>query len=404
MLASSLGNRDTQTVIAFGPFAADLRTQELRREGVRLRLPLQSFQILKMLLQRPGELVTREELHRALWPSETFVDFEHGVNAAVNRLRDVLGDSADSPRYVETLPRRGYRFLAPIVAPNEFRASAVDWGRRDKIEVAALPWVSNRFLSALALVGMAAAVSILVLMLRYAGSPRVTRYVQVTNDGVAKVASLCCTVLVNDDSRLYFSEWSASNSFVAQVPLSGGQAVPLGNPLKNVSVLDISRNRSELLVTSQEGSTLENPLRALPLSGGSARRLGNLVVTDASWSPDGQNIVYAKAQALYTARADGSESRKLATLSGVVTRPRWSPKENVIRFTEHNVSNSHETLHPLFPQPNERRDECCGAWTRENSTLPRRISIFLSRKSTPSSAGSVGRKKVVLIRGRILTS
>jgi cholera toxin transcriptional activator len=100
--------------IVFGPFEADLQTQELRKNRVRLRLPGQSFQILKMLLDRPGELVTREELHKALWPSDTFVDFEHGVNAAVNRLREALGDSADCPSIIETLPRRGYRFIGTI--------------------------------------------------------------------------------------------------------------------------------------------------------------------------------------------------------------------------------------------------------------------------------------------------
>lgn len=100
--------------IHFGVFDADLRTQELRRQGTRVKLPRQSFQILQMLLERPGELVTREELRNALWPEDTFVDFDHGVNNAVKRIRAVLGDSADSPRYIETLPRMGYRFIGPI--------------------------------------------------------------------------------------------------------------------------------------------------------------------------------------------------------------------------------------------------------------------------------------------------
>lgn len=109
------GDKETPTLIPFGPFEADLHSQELRKEGVRLRLPRQSFQILKMLLERPGELVTREELRQALWRSDTFVDFEHGLNAAINRLRETLGDDADNPRYIETLPRRGYRFItAPV--------------------------------------------------------------------------------------------------------------------------------------------------------------------------------------------------------------------------------------------------------------------------------------------------
>lgn len=111
------GTQAAPTVIPFGPFEADLPAQELRKHGVRLRLPGQSFQILKMLLEKPGELVTREEMRAALWPADTFVDFEHGLNAAVNRLREALGDDADSPRYIETLPRRGYQFVAPLKQP-----------------------------------------------------------------------------------------------------------------------------------------------------------------------------------------------------------------------------------------------------------------------------------------------
>jgi DNA-binding winged helix-turn-helix (wHTH) protein len=109
------GNQHSSAVISFGPFEADLHTQELRKQGVRLRLPGQSFHILAMLLKHPGELVTREELQQALWPSDTHVDFERGVNAAVNRLRDVMGDSADNPTLIETLPRRGYRFIGTVI-------------------------------------------------------------------------------------------------------------------------------------------------------------------------------------------------------------------------------------------------------------------------------------------------
>jgi Tol biopolymer transport system component/DNA-binding winged helix-turn-helix (wHTH) protein len=98
----------------FGPFEVDLRSQELRREGIRIRLPGQSFQVLATLLSRPGELVTREDLQGKLWPAESFGDFEHGLNAAVNRLREALGDSAEQPRFIETLPRRGYRFIASV--------------------------------------------------------------------------------------------------------------------------------------------------------------------------------------------------------------------------------------------------------------------------------------------------
>jgi TolB-like protein/DNA-binding winged helix-turn-helix (wHTH) protein/Tfp pilus assembly protein PilF len=105
------------SLVRFGAFELDLRTGELRKAGVRINLPEQPLQVLKTLLDRPGELVTREELRQRLWSAETFVDFEHGLNAAVRRLRDALGDSADVPRFVETLPRRGYRFIAPVAGP-----------------------------------------------------------------------------------------------------------------------------------------------------------------------------------------------------------------------------------------------------------------------------------------------
>ena len=102
----------------FGPFEADLRSGELRKHGVRLKLQDQPFQVLTLLLEHAGDIVTREELRQRLWPADTFVDFDTGLNSAVKKLRDVLADSADQPRYIETIPRRGYRFVAPLVDPS----------------------------------------------------------------------------------------------------------------------------------------------------------------------------------------------------------------------------------------------------------------------------------------------
>jgi TolB-like protein/DNA-binding winged helix-turn-helix (wHTH) protein/Tfp pilus assembly protein PilF len=101
-------------VLHFGVFEVDLKACEIRKHGVRLKLPEQPFQVLSVLLENPGEIVTRDELRTRLWPSDTFVDFDHGLNNAVMRLREVLGDSSENPRFVETIPRRGYRFIAPV--------------------------------------------------------------------------------------------------------------------------------------------------------------------------------------------------------------------------------------------------------------------------------------------------
>ena len=128
--------------LRFGPFEIDLDTAELRRSGLKLRLQEQAFRVLAALLQRPGELVRRDELRRALWPDATFVDQEHGLNIAVAKLRRVLGDPAQAPRYIETLERRGYRFTAPVepIAPpaaptpsaekRPERLLRIVWGRR----------------------------------------------------------------------------------------------------------------------------------------------------------------------------------------------------------------------------------------------------------------------------------
>jgi TolB-like protein/DNA-binding winged helix-turn-helix (wHTH) protein/Tfp pilus assembly protein PilF len=101
----------TQNTVRFGLFELDLRTRQLTKNGVKIRLPQQPIQVLSLLLERPGEIVTREELRRRLWPSDVFVDFDHGLNKSIQKLRDALGDSAASPRYIETIPRIGYRFI-----------------------------------------------------------------------------------------------------------------------------------------------------------------------------------------------------------------------------------------------------------------------------------------------------
>jgi DNA-binding winged helix-turn-helix (wHTH) protein len=109
-----LETHPSREVTRFGSFEVDLRAGELRKHGHRIRLQDQPFRILQILLAHHGEVVTREELQRQIWPSDTFVDFDRGLNNAVKRLREALGDSAEFPRYIATLPKRGYRFIVPV--------------------------------------------------------------------------------------------------------------------------------------------------------------------------------------------------------------------------------------------------------------------------------------------------
>src|SRR5260370_29807357 len=106
-------------VIRFGPIELDLRAGELRKHGRKTRLQQQPFRVLALLLEHPGEVVTREELRQVIWPADTFVDFHEGLDATIYKLRNTLGDSSEKPRFVETLPRRGYRFIAPVEGVDE---------------------------------------------------------------------------------------------------------------------------------------------------------------------------------------------------------------------------------------------------------------------------------------------
>src|SRR3954447_8915851 len=191
--------------VHFGVFEADLDAAELFKNGMKLRLTEQPFQLLAVLLERPGELVSREELRRRLWAEDTNVDFDRSLNTAASKLRDALGDSAETPRYVQTLPKRGYRFIAPV---NEVLASA---SRQQPL--------LGRYKKHVT----AGATAVLVLVALYAWwrlpfpIPRVVRIVQLSNDGLGKA-----TALATDGPRIYFMASQGASHFLAQIADGGG--------------------------------------------------------------------------------------------------------------------------------------------------------------------------------------
>jgi DNA-binding winged helix-turn-helix (wHTH) protein len=132
----------TESVLRFGVFELDLAARELRKSGLRLRLQDQPFQVLAVLVEKKGAMVTREELRQQLWPADTFVDFDHGLNTAINKLRETLGDSAATPRFIETLPRKGYRFIYPVTSVTS--AASGSEAQTIRLKTESLPPVSRR--------------------------------------------------------------------------------------------------------------------------------------------------------------------------------------------------------------------------------------------------------------------
>jgi len=382
-------------IVRFGNFEVDPSTGELRRGGLRIKLGGQPFDVLVTLLQRPGQVVTREELHDKLWAQDTFVDFEHGLNKAINKVREALGDDADNPRFVETLPRRGYRFLAPLIQPVSEMSVADTPGQAQEPVLAVAPVQSNGrpWIWFSALVFLAVIVAATVISFRPARSPKVLHYTQLTNDGLKKSASLF-SALATDGSRIYFGEQDSQQALIAQVSVTGGTVTSVARfQDSGVSALDYSPLRSELLINFG----IQSPLWSVSIPGSSARRrVGDVIGDDAAWAADGQSIVYSNANELFVARPDASEPRKLATVNGGIAYPRWSPDGKFLRFSLNSLQNAGTSLweiradgsnlHPVFRDWKATRDYG-GSWTPDgryfvyNSYLPNgHGSIFAIRE------------------------
>jgi DNA-binding winged helix-turn-helix (wHTH) protein/Tol biopolymer transport system component len=351
-------------VTRFGVFELDLRSRELHKQGMKIRLQGQPIEILAMLLERPGEIVSREELQKKLWPAETFVDFEQGLNNAMKRLRAALDDNAETPHFIETLPRRGYRFIGAMSGA----------GQTLTVEAGPPAPPTSRWLRFSSSV-LAAAVVLVALVLWLASRiepppPKIISATQLTSDDQFK-----CPLIASDGLRIYFSEQFDGHCSLAAVSVSGGQPVPIHTPFPYAILLNISPDRSQLLVG--EGENAEKPLWVVPTLSGPPRRLGNLLAHDGSWSRNGQKFVYANGSALYLAKADGTEPRELVHVGSDpsiwAADPTWSPDGNRLRFdlmdlSEHvsalsEITAEGKNLHPVFARWQDLPMQCCGSWT-----------------------------------------
>jgi DNA-binding winged helix-turn-helix (wHTH) protein/Tol biopolymer transport system component len=398
-------------VLRFGVFELDLKTGELRTSGRLVNLQPQPSRVLALLASRAGELVSREELRQEIWGKETFVDFEHALNFCVRRIRASLGDDADIPRYIETLPRRGYRFIAKVewVQPatsGQGAAKPITGGfppdeaapppdgqqppRSASGPHAAVPqgsspvpvplpspapqhplWWSRMARLSLAVAGLVV-VGAGIYGLRPAAEPRVLQTAQLTHFGRAAAGQGVAT----DGARIYFSELKGGRYIIDQVSASGGEPTPLPLPFSNGEVFDVSPDHTELLVASFSGLEAVMPLWVAPVTGGSPRRLGDALGDSGAWSPDGKTVAYTSGSDLNLVNNDGTAPRRIVRMPAPSTLGdvRWSPSGRVLRFdvanspttppiSEWEVSADGSGLHPLPLRPQADPSELNGLGT-----------------------------------------
>lgn len=355
--------------VQFGIFEADLKAGELRRSGVRVRLQSQPFKLLSVLLQNPGEVVSRETLQKELWGSDTTVDFDHGLGIAVNKLREALGDSAENPRFVETLAKRGYRFIAPVkpldVQPLASPAPA------PPVLHGTLGWGVAGFLAFVCLF-----LGLILLLRPVERTPY--RVAQVTYSGHVLANDLdveSFSSSASDGTRIYFSHMDNGNPVLAVALAANGEISHFHLPSEIGAPLigSLSPDGSKLVVRSHLQAEPEQPLWIVPTLGGDARRVPNVLAHDATWMPDGQHLLVASGNDLVIVNEDGTDPHKLLTTPGRAFWLRWSPDGERLRYTLRDpklqtsalweVSADGSNPHPLLPGWSQPASECCGNWT-----------------------------------------
>jgi len=317
--------------LRFGVFEVDRKTGELRRNGSRVRLQDQPLQILLTLLERPGEMITRDELRGRLWPDDTFVDFEHSINTAVRRLRDALGDSAENPRFVETLARRGYRFLAPVSGalespgPREAPMPAPHPARRW--------WILGAVAFAM-LVGMVVGWHAAHSTAAQTGNIRERRLT-----ANAPELPVIDGVISPDGKYLAFTD--SSGFYLRQVDTGETHAVNVPSGF-NARPRSWFPDGTHLLATWVGGPRESESIWEISLMGGTPRKL----VAQGAWpaiSPDGSTIAYLAAaiqfkdialdKEVWLVRSDGEGPRKLVgDGKDVFGPPVWSPDGTHLAF------------------------------------------------------------------------
>jgi DNA-binding winged helix-turn-helix (wHTH) protein/Tol biopolymer transport system component len=362
-------------VYRFGLFEVDPVGRELLRRGAPVQLQDQPFRVLCMLLEKPGAVVTREELRQALWPSDTYVDFDGSLNAALKRLRFALGDSARNPTFIETLPKHGYRFIAPVTvqdpanAPPQLVVPLPGPLGPGKGQTVAEPKTQAKRSRRWMYLAFPCAAAILLQQTVYwlfpLPPPRMINRARLTHIGNVNPGQI-----VSDGTRIFFCARRGARRFPVQTSINGGDAVEVKTPFENSTIFDISPDQTSFLLGSAERIGDECKLWVWPVQGGTPRRLGDSLCTDAVWSPDGRQVTFAAKEAIYVANSDGSASHIVADKHayGLV----WSADSRKIRFSTWDpvlqvhslweVGADRTHLQQVFPGNENVKDTAGGFW------------------------------------------
>jgi DNA-binding winged helix-turn-helix (wHTH) protein len=322
-------NGRNTSLVRFGLFELKKDTGELRKNGVKIKLQGKPVQLLQALLERPGEVVSRDELQKRLWPGDTVVDFESGLNTAANRLRLALGDSAEHPHYVETLSRIGYRFVAPILEGNAPALTKVLTGESPDVRPEASPNGPRKVLLVVLAAGVlvATAISGIVLRPKPAGPPA---YHQVTfrrmTIGAARFGP-------DGQSVVYFGRERYGAGEIYLTHPSSPESRPLG--FQRVGLASISRAGELALLMSEPGPGSGQSLLRVPLNGGSPLTVDKGIYA-ADWTPDGSNIAVIRGGVL-PSTLEFPRGKAVFHGAGWLSNVRVSPSGREVAFMDHPV-------------------------------------------------------------------
>lgn len=361
------------STLRFDDYVVDLHSGQLQKDGIRIRLQEKPLRVLAALVEHQGQLVSRDELHKRLWPDTTFVDFEVGLNTAVKKLRVALCDDADKPRYIETIPKRGYRFIASAEVLGNNHRNGGD-GPTPLVPEPPSPglvasrnptrsWAYAAGIAALMLIGL------VLWYLTPLPDPKTVEIFPVTTS-----ANLDYLVRpATDGARIFYVQHTGDHYNLMQVSVNGGDAQRMQGPFPNTLIWDVSPDGSQYLITSFTRRGEPSQLWTWPVQGGSPVRLPEMISGSATYSPDGKWIAFHANKELWIGNADGSVRHKLMTFASDVDDPAWSPDGSRLRFTLSDEQRDTSTiweirldgtgLRQVLPAWGSTPRLCCGTWS-----------------------------------------